>query len=237
MNFSEFIKLLGAEPRNSDPETLRARQSGPEFEQAALDALVFEEKLESALDVIEPGDTFLKKITSLHSTPVPSLPAYKTRWFAIAASVLVMVGVAGVSWRQANLPNTIEEYLPYHYGLDGLALIEKASADFDADIISTIMAGLNMSTRQELNEKIRFIKLCPTLQGLGIHMVVQTDEGLISLIYMPGTMVEDRRTIKFGEMQAYMVALETGTAAIIGRHDQSVSSLDLLVRNSLSSTI
>ena len=31
MNFSEFIRQLGAEPRSQDPEFLRARQSSPEF--------------------------------------------------------------------------------------------------------------------------------------------------------------------------------------------------------------
>ena len=44
MNFSEFKKLLGADPRNSDPETLRARESGPEFEEAAAEAEAFEKK-------------------------------------------------------------------------------------------------------------------------------------------------------------------------------------------------
>ena len=48
MNFSEFKKLLGADPGNREPETLRARASGPEFEQAAQEAEAFERRLESA---------------------------------------------------------------------------------------------------------------------------------------------------------------------------------------------
>ena len=53
------------------------------------------------------------------------------------------------------------------------------------------------------------------------------------VIFMPGTKVKDRRTIEFGTMQAYLVALETGSAAIIGRQDQAVSTMYELVRNSI----
>jgi hypothetical protein len=45
MNFSEFKKLIGADPWSQDPEVLRARNSAPEFEQAAGDAEAFERKL------------------------------------------------------------------------------------------------------------------------------------------------------------------------------------------------
>ena len=43
MNFSDFKRLLGADPRSQDPETLRARQSAPEFETAALEGVEVEE--------------------------------------------------------------------------------------------------------------------------------------------------------------------------------------------------
>ena len=71
------------------------------------------------------------------------------------------------------------------------------------------------------------------MDGRGAHMVVQTDLGPITVIYMPGTTVKDRRVIEFGNMQAYLVALEVGSAAIIGRQDQAVSTMDELVRNAI----
>ena len=232
MNFSEFIKLLGADPLNRDPETLRARNSAPEFERAALEVEAFERKLRSAIAVCAPGDDFLENIMTITGT-VATRPAVRQNWFAIAASVLIMVGVAGLSWRQAHLLKTIEEYVAVHYQLDGQELIDKARPDFDPKTITRIMASLEMTAGEKLADRIQFIKFCPTLDGRGAHMIVQTDQGLITVIYMPGTTVRDRRIVKFGTMQAYLVALEVGSAAIIGSADQAVSTMDELVRNSI----
>ena len=240
MNFSEFKKLLGADPLNRDPKTLRARNSAPEFERAAVEAEAFERKLRSAIAVSAPGDGFLEDIMSIPASipgsvagAVTRRPTTRLKWFALAASVLIMVGVAGLSWRQAHLPKTIEEYVAVHYQLDGQELIDKARPDFDPKTITRIMASLEMTAGEKLADRIQFIKFCPTLDGRGAHMIVQTDRGLITVIYMPGTTVRDRRIVKFGTMQAYLVALEVGSAAIIGSADQAVSTMDELVRNSI----
>jgi len=232
MNFSEFKKLIGAEPLSKDPEILRARQSNPEFEQAAADAEAFELKLGKALELAEPGDDFLEEIISISKRKTSG-----PRWYAMAASVLILVGVAGVSWWQLQQPSTIEEYVSRHFGYDGQKVLGMASADFDSAIIGEIMSSLDIKAEDQLANRIRFIKFCPTMEGRGAHMIVQTDEGPVTVIYMPGTEVIDRRIIAFGEMQAYLVAMETGSAAIIGRQDQSVSSIDRLVRDSLLHTI
>ena len=232
MNFSEFKKLIGAEPLSKDPEILRARQSNPEFEQAAADAEVFEHKLDKALELAVPGDAFLEEIISISKRD-----AAGPRWYAIAASVLILVGVSGVSWWQLQQPSTIEEYVSKHFGHDGQKVLGLASADFDAAIIGEIMSKLDLKAEDQLADRIRFVKFCPTMEGRGAHMVVQTDDGPVTVIYMPGTAVKDRHIIEFGEMQAYLVAMEAGSAAIIGRQDQAVSSIDSLVRESLLHTI
>ena len=64
MNFSEFKKLIGADPGNRDAEILLARQSAPEFESAAAEAEAFEEKLQVALNIQPPAD-LLDQIKSI----------------------------------------------------------------------------------------------------------------------------------------------------------------------------
>ena len=86
MNFSEFKKLLGADPLNRDPGTLRARDSSPEFEGAAEEAENFERKLHSALAVNTPADSFLEGILDIPGSATGQV-ATRPRWFAIAASV------------------------------------------------------------------------------------------------------------------------------------------------------
>jgi hypothetical protein len=124
-----------------------------------------------------------------------------------------------------------------HYAKDGEALLAKGEAGFDPAKISAILAAVGIDGSDEFKSRVLFIKHCPTLAGRGAHLIVQSDNGPLNVIYMPDTMVKDRRTIKFGDMRAYMVALAGGTVTVIGNADQAVSHLDSLLRNSITSTI
>ena len=67
-------------------------------------------------------------------------------------------------------------------------------------------------------------------------MVVNTDQGPMTIIFMPETQVADGDVVEFDQMHAYMVDLEHGSAAIIGRRSQPVKSLETLVRSSLKTS-
>ena len=69
MNFSEFKKRLGAEPRSRDPEMLSARDSSQQFETAAREAEDFEDKLEAVIKVEAPAD-LLSDIQSISQQPL-----------------------------------------------------------------------------------------------------------------------------------------------------------------------
>lgn len=229
MNFSEFKKLLGADPLNRDPETLRARQSAPEFEAAAQEAEAFEEKLQAALQ-IQPPDDLLDQIKGIGQEPVR-----KRNWIplALAASVLVFVGGAGLVWKQMHSWESVEAYVMDHYSYDGGKVIAKAGENLSDLNIEKILARFDASAEGQLYDNIKFIKYCPTPDGRGVHMVVSTNQGLMTIIYMPNSQVTDGDMISFAETHALLVNLEQGSVAIIGEQTQSVKSLVAMVRNSL----
>ena len=233
MNFSEFKRLLGADPWNRDPETLRARQSAPEFEQAASEAEAFEQKLQSALQV-QPSADLLADIKSISQQP-----PQRRNWMplALAASVLIAVGSLSVIWKQSQQWESVEAYLADHYSHDGAGTLEHASEGVTEQDIASIMASLNATAGQQLAGRIKFIKFCPTPQGRGAHMIVSTDQGPMTIIFMPETQVTDGEMVEFGEMHAYMVGLQYGSAAIIGRNSQSVESLEAMVKSSLKTNM
>lgn len=229
MNFSEFKKLIGADPWNRDPETLRARNSAPEFETAAAEAEAFEEKLQSALH-IQPPAGLLEGIKGISRQPVR-----QRNWMslAMAASLLIAVGAVGMVWRQSFQTESIETYLVDHYSLDGDALVAGATDFVSEQDVDRIMASLNASADQQLSARVKFIKFCPTPEGRGAHMVVSTDQGPMTIIFMPKTQVIDGDMIRFDRMHAFLVNLEHGSAAIIGKQSQTVESLEALIRESL----
>jgi len=232
MDFSEFQRRLGADPRNKDPEFLHARQSGPEFEQAAAAAEAFEALLDRAAGLPAP-EGLLDDLLEISRDNAPAT-APESRWrtmgwrtmpMALAAGILIAVGAAGISWNMNRGWDSVDQYLAEHYHHDGDALVAKSGKQPVGDvqaIFSTFLARI-----------ISVIKYCPTPDGKGIHMVLNTEQGLVTLIYMPETDVNDRETLEFGGMKALLVGLEKGSAAIIGTGSQSISELYSFVHESI----
>lgn len=232
MNFSEFKRLIGADPWNRDPETLRARNSATEFEQAAIEAEAFEHKLQAALHIQPPAD-LLADIQSISRQP-----AQRRNWIplALAASLLIAIGAMGVVWNQSQSPrwDNVETYLADHYSKDGDNVLGLATDNnVSEQDINHIMASLNATAGQQLSGIVKFIKFCPTPDGRGAHMVVSTDQGPVTVFFMPNTQVVDGEIVKFDQMHAYLVNLAHGSVAIIGRNTQPVENLEVLVRNSI----
>jgi hypothetical protein len=229
MDFSEFKRTLGAEPSSQDAEFLQARRSGPEFEQAAAAAEAFERALKRAVEV-GVDEVVLDAILEIpHRQEVRRPP----RWMALAASILIVAGVAGLTWLQSQRPDNIEEYVAQHHSHDGVKMLAQADGYADAGRIEEIMAGLDLAAGGELSGRIALLKYCPTMDGRGLHMIVDTEHGLMQVIYMPGTQVEEGREFRFARMHAHLVNLAGGSAAVIGRLDQPVAGMDSLLRTSL----
>jgi hypothetical protein len=229
MNFTEFKKLIGADPWNRDPETLGARNSSAEFETVAAEAEAFEKKLQSALHIQPPSD-LLGEIKNISQQPVQ-----QRNWMslALAASFLIAVGAVGMVWNQSRQWDSVEAYLADHYAHDGSALVAQATEVVAEQEIIKIMASLDASADKQLSERIRFIKFCPTPSGRGAHMVVSTQQGPMTVIFMPKIQVTDGELVQFDRMHAYLVDLEQGSVAIIGEQAQSVESMKTMIRESL----
>ena len=229
MSFSEFKKLMGADPGNRDPETLRARRSGPEFEAAAAEAEAFEKKLRGALHVQPPAD-LLSRIQGISREP-----ARKRNWIplALAASLLVFAGAAGLVWKQTRSWDSIESYLAEHYAHDGSKVLSLAGEKMPDGDIAKVLARLDAAAGKQLTGIIAFIKFCPTPSGRGAHMVVMTEQGPMTVIYMPDVPVIDGEMVAFDQMHASLVNLESGSAAVIGSQSQNVEKLVAMVRDSL----
>lgn len=229
MDYSEFLRQLGADPDNRDPGFLRARESGPEFQQAAEEARAFESVLMRAVDVPVPEDLVSDIIEVSREKRGPVL-----NWkpVALAAGILIAVGAAGLSWKMNYSPGPVDEYLVAHYRHDGASLLDKASVSSDSDVQS-IFSAVGAQALPALAGAISVIKYCPTPDGKGIHMVLNSEEGPLTLIYMPETTVNDSEEVFFDNMHALLVGLKKGSAVIIGSEQQRVSSLYALVHESI----
>lgn len=227
-NLIEFIKRLGADPREREPEHRLDQPSGADFDEARREAAAFEDKLEAALKVTPPADLVdgLVEIAAQPATP-------RRRWMAIAAGLVVLAGAASILWNQPQEPLSIDEHVAWHYGLDGQRVLELANPEFDLTAGREILAQFDLTADAEMESLIRFVKICPGYDGNSAHLVVQTETGLVSIFIMPGVRAEEH-LVEFDGMQAYLVGLRGATAAIVGRTEQGVAAYRDMVRNALT---
>lgn len=228
MSSSEFESRLGAEPRETAAALRSESAPDPDRLRAAEEAEAFEDRLESVLRV--PVDEAALVASLLD---VPRRRAAPPRWLAMAASLFLVVGLFAVLiWRIAP-SGDVADYVRDHYRLDGADVMASAHAASTAPEIRAVLAGLGASPSAELTERIRYIKFCPTPDGRGAHMVLSGSDGPVTVIFMPSVQVAEPLLLRFDGMEARVVDLPTGSAAIIGGGAADVSTLPAMLRSGL----
>ncbi len=234
MDFTEFKRRLGAEPDSRDPAFLRAREQAPEFREAAAAADRFEASLRTALDLPAPDDL----LPGLQAIACGRRPEGLRRggWYlAMAAGVVLAVGAALV-YRQQHPPwHSVEEYVSVHYRHDGLDMLQRSSEDASVEI-GEMLADYGFAATPELAGLVTVVKACPTPDGKGVHMVLDTPEGLVTVILMPRTAVSDGERLAFDDRAAILVTLQSGSAAIVGAAGQDLAPAVSLVQESILPT-
>ena len=123
-----------------------------------------------------------------------------------------------------------------HYGHDGGSVLADATGFVANEDIIKIMSRFGASADEELSGRIKFIKYCPTPDGKGVHMVVSTDQGPMTVLYMPETDVIDGEIIQFDQQHALLVSLQHGSAVIIGERSQAIEDFESTLRSSLKTS-
>lgn len=225
MDYSEFMRQLGADPASQDPAFLSARESSPEFARAAEEADRFEKQLRLALGLSAPRD-LLFGLQQAGRAEQRQRSAW--RHYALAALILLAAISAGVVWRMNPEFDSVEQYVAYHYAEDGAELVTRGEGR-KADNVEEVLKSLHIGLTPEARRMVGLVKFCPTPGGRGAHLVFNTAHGPITVIFMPDTQVTDGEMLRFDGMQAQLLALATGSAAVIGTENQQVSSFyDLL---------
>ena len=230
MNFSEFKQRLMTDPGSGDAEFLAARQSAPEFELAATESDQLEHRLQRATRLAPPEDLAdsLKQLS--RNTPNPN---HLVR-YAMAASVLLAIVSVLVFKPFSPRFDNIESYVAYHYNHDGADVLAQADTR-GSNELAAILESVDLQMTPEMARQVRYVKYCPTPEGQGVHLVLSTPQGNVTVFIMPGQQVTEGEHFAFNGVEASLVNLpgQQSSAAIIGRSGQFGTSLDLSVQESL----
>lgn len=231
MNFSDFKLILGAEPRSKDPDFLRARLADPELRAATEEALAFEDKLDAAL-LIDPPADLMERISAIPAEEPEVEAPRRNRWTWLAAAAVVIAGVgfASYTWYESTFYwENVDDYIVDHWAEDGNEFLAQADGQPDPNA-RALFARFDVEISDELENRIDFIHACRTPGSRGAHMVVMTDNGPVTLIFMPEVDTDNGHILDLNQQVAATLPLEFGTAVIIGRSEESIAPIYAMAR-------
>jgi len=221
---------LMTDPDPKNPEVVEAARTDEDCAAVLRESEQFERELRSAMTLpSRPGlaqDIIERRKAEQHR---PELP-----WMlATAAAVTLAIGVVAIQMipgpdEHPHHSGDVWAQLTEHWQYDGQqALVASQTVDSRPEDVEALLTGLGIDADPDLIARVRLGKICPTPGGEGAHLVLTTDDGPITLILMPRTEappLPSSQILSDGK-EAWLVALENGSMAVIADPDQGAFDL------------
>jgi hypothetical protein len=240
MNLAEFKRKLMTDPHSRDAEFLAACKKDEEFARLAADSAAFEDKLQRALQVPvseKLAEEILKRQRLETSSSRRRMPVF----LAAATALMLAVGVSVFVMFDSDTSghHDLAEYLAWHWELDGpSAMTTSHHQPSDAEQIQRVFGELGVHVDHHLMDSIRLAKFCPTPDGAGAHVILETADGPVTMFYMPRSQAPDApRLVELPDgMEGWLINLERGSMALIAETNRDTRELADEIQRKLSFT-
>lgn len=177
MNCLEFRREKLVDPRRLAPGAQDHAAACPACAAFAREVDEGELALDRALMV--PAPEGLADRIILHA----QRPRRAWRAWALAASVLLAVAAGFVAWQGPGSANEYARLAIEHVVMEPESHTVIHTPDQEA--FRKVVHNLGGSLK-DMPGKIRYMRLCPFGEGFGWHVVIETPEGLATLLLVPG---------------------------------------------------
>lgn len=177
MNCLDFRRQKLADPRRLSDEARSHVASCAACAAYAAEVDETERALDRAFDVGVPEGLADRMLFE------SARPRRPWRLWALAASVALVVAVSLFSFDSAKDRNRYARLAIEHVVMEPESLSSLRNAD--AQAFRKVVAQFG-GTVKEMPGTIRYIRLCPMEDGMGWHVVLDTPQGLVTLLLVPG---------------------------------------------------
>jgi len=173
MQHAEFRRLFGANPQRAEPAVLEHRASCPECAKYADDMQRIDSLVLGALDVPAPSN--YRKPWDL-----PQERRSPLRWYALAASVLVVLTLAGGTWLHMRRDVLFTELVKHAHGERSVMVESDKRASEDKVLTALAKAGARLHSAIPVST----VRTCKVRGVVAPHLFVQTPEGPVQLLLL-----------------------------------------------------
>lgn len=222
MEHAEFRRLFGANPKRVEPEVLAHRAGCAECARYAADLERVDQMVMGALDVPAPAN--YRKPWELEQQR--RSPA---RWYALAASVLVALTLAGGTWLHLRRDALFTELVKHAHGERSVMVVSDKRTGEDKVRTTVAKAGARLNRMLPVSTA----RTCKVRGVVAPHLFVQTSDGPVQLLlltehrfYLPHS------AAKMG-YHAELVPVGDHSVAVIGASEGAVKQGIELTRQSI----
>ena len=212
MDCLEFRRRLGAEPQSRDPELLAHRSHCAACAAAWERAQAFERELLEALDVPVPEGLADRVLLAQATGERRRQTRRRHVAFALAASLLLALGVGGYGWRQMDarsLPALAVAHMPGE--IHSLDLVQP----IDAPAIAAGFTARGVALRGPAPADVTYVHDCPVGPYKTVHLVNRLDGTPVAVLYLPHKQVARTRDFHRDGWHGRIVPLEHGTLVML----------------------
>jgi hypothetical protein len=229
MNCFEFHRRFAADPADRDPQIVGHSAGCPPCAAFARRILQLERSLRSVI-VVDPPETLRARIL-LRQTCTERKAAYTRRawWLALAASVLIVVGLVG-SHPLLPQSQTLSRAVLAHVEDEPFALATHTPVDVAR--VNQVAQRLGTWVDDSIGA-VSFASICGVGDSEGVHLVTAGDKGPITVLVMPAEAVTARLTLRDDRYEGVIVPGASGSIAIVGERGEALASVEARVRTSV----
>lgn len=230
MNCLDVHRRLTTDPKDADPVLTRHVAECATCGAFAGRVAAFEAKLHEVIKVPVP-EGLASRVILRQSLGERRTWRGSARWLAMAASVFVAAGAAGVLWFARPAP--LDEVVLAHIDHEPAAVRERRNVQLAQ--LNDVLRSFHAKATGDIGQ-IHYVSACPMRKKWGAHVVLQGQKGPVTVFFMPGEFVKDRRLIH-GNRHGVIVPTTNGSMAIIGSEDESYEALEQRLRAAIRFSI
>jgi hypothetical protein len=220
VNCLEFRRALGADPNHASAESLAHRAACPTCEKYAQEMLRLNGLIKRALEVPVPSQNPVK------------LPRVQPRWFAMAASVLLAIGVVGVVLSLSTPRESLASVVVAHLAHEPQAMTPMESR-VSAELLAGALSAKGLQLSQPMDD-VSYLQSCLIRNHFVPHLVVQTARGPVTVLLLTEEKVASPERFDDQQYHGVLMPMPRGAMAVIAMDASVVDAVADKIRSIIS---
>jgi hypothetical protein len=211
MQHAEFRRLFGANPKRQEPAVLEHRAGCAECAIYAADLERVDQLVAGALDVPSSPN---------YSPPWESERRSPLRWYALAAGLLLAVGIATGAWLQVKRDALFAELIKHANGERNVMVISEKRVS--GEKVQATLAKAGATLQGEL--PISTARTCKVRGVVAPHLFVQTPEGPVQILLLTEHRFFKRHSAEGLGLRAELVPVGTHSVAVFADNEGALAN-------------